>query len=183
MRKLNNLIQLYNFLFSMTAKFYFITILFLLIVSFLFLNNCSTTLSHENLPKGDSTVIVCGSSLQRYKYIPPETKIELVSFICLNAEKSLTEPQIVGGVDSLLAKIAYPEIAKRAGVEGTVTCEFVINSNGKVSRIKIIKGIGASCDENVMLAIKTQKFIPAQKEGKPTKQLVRAIFNFKLLSR
>ena len=163
------------------VKYNFIIIFSLFIVLFLFFSNCGTTSSHENLPKGDSTVIV-GSSFQSYKYIPPETKIELVSLLCLNAEKTITEPQVAGGIDSLLSKIAYPEIAKRAGVEGTVTCEFVINNSGKVSGVRIIKGIGASCDENVMLAIKTHKFIPARKDGKPANQLMRAVFNFKLLS-
>ena len=165
------------------AKFYLIIILFLLIASFLFLNNCSTTSIHENLPKGDSTAAIGGSPFQKYKFISPGTEVELVSLLCLNAVKSIAKPRIVGGVDSLLSKILYPEIAKRAGVDGTVTCEFVIDSSGKASGIKLIKGIGASCDENVMLAIKDQKFIPAHKDGKPVNQLMRAVFNFKLLTR
>ena len=36
-------------------------------------------------------------------------------------------PQLVGGLQSLQSKVEYPTMARRAGIEGRVTVQFVVN--------------------------------------------------------
>ena len=42
-------------------------------------------------------------------------------------------PELIGGLGSIQSKIKYPEIAKKAGVEGRVFVQFVVNTDGTVT--------------------------------------------------
>jgi len=89
-------------------------------------------------------------------------------------------PEIVGGLNSLQEKITYPEIAKRAGIEGKVYVLTFIDENGDVAAAKVIKGIGAGCDEEALNAVKNTKFTPARDKGKNVKVQVSVPIYFKL---
>jgi len=89
-------------------------------------------------------------------------------------------PMPVGGLYSIQSKIKYPEIAKRAGVEGKVFVQAFIDENGNVVEAKIIKGIGAGCDEAALDAVKSTKFSPGKEKGKPVKVQVSIPIMFKL---
>jgi TonB family protein len=73
-------------------------------------------------------------------------------------------PMPVGGLYSIQSKINYPEIAKRAGIEGKVFVQAFIDENGNVTEAKIIKGIGAGCDEAALDAVKGTKFTPGKQK-------------------
>jgi TonB family protein len=49
--------------------------------------------------------------------------------------------------------IHYPVEAKKAGIHGRVFVEFVVDTNGKLTQVKAIKGIGAGCDEEAVRVI------------------------------
>ena len=51
-------------------------------------------------------------------------------------------PEPIGGIGEIQKKIVYPEIAKRAGVEGKVYVLAFVDESGLVTDAKIIKGIG-----------------------------------------
>ena len=51
-------------------------------------------------------------------------------------------PEPIGGMFAIQEKIKYPEIAKRAGIEGKVIIQAFIDENGNVVQAKVIKGIG-----------------------------------------
>lgn len=89
-------------------------------------------------------------------------------------------PEVIGGLGSILSKIKYPEIAKRAGIEGKVYVQAFIDENGNVVSAKILKGIGAGCDEAALDAVKQTKFIPGKQRGKPVKTQVSIPIMFKL---
>lgn len=89
-------------------------------------------------------------------------------------------PEPIGGIKSIQEKIHYPEIAKRAGIEGKVYVLAFINENGDVANAKIIKGIGAGCDEAAINAVKQTKFIPGRQRGKAVKVQVSIPISFKL---
>jgi TonB family protein len=67
-------------------------------------------------------------------------------------------PDFKGGYDAMLRflhdKIVYPETAKKAGVQGTIFVQFVISKTGKISNVKILRGIESSCDEEAMRVVK-----------------------------
>ena len=89
-------------------------------------------------------------------------------------------PEPIGGIETIIKKIVYPESAKSAGVEGKVYVLVFINESGGVDDVKVIKGIGSGCDEAVITAVKDSKFKPALSGGKPTKVKLSLAFPFKL---
>ncbi len=54
--------------------------------------------------------------------------------------------------------LKYPEEAIKNKIEGTVVAKYKIDYKGKVSDIKILKGIGYGCDEEAIRVIKLLKF-------------------------
>lgn len=89
-------------------------------------------------------------------------------------------PEPVGGLMTINKKIVYPELAKRAGAEGKVFVLAFINESGDVDDVKVIKGIGMGCDEEVMRAVKSSKFKPGMNKGTPIKTKFTVAFTFKL---
>jgi protein TonB len=69
-------------------------------------------------------------------------------------------PEPIGGMKSITEKIHYTELARRAGIEGTVTIEAILGKNGDVLEAKVVKGLGAGLDEVALKAIMETKFIP-----------------------
>ena len=78
-------------------------------------------------------------------------------------------PELVGGIGGLQKRVKYPEIAKKAGVEGTVFLQFIVDEQGNVVDPVVLRGIGAGCDEEALKAIRTAKFSPGMQRGKPVK--------------
>jgi protein TonB len=75
-------------------------------------------------------------------------------------------------------KMKYPAQARRMGVEGRVFCEFVVNRDGTLQDVKVIRGIGAGCDEE---AIRVIQSAPAWKPGKQRGKTVRSRFNLAII--
>jgi len=80
-------------------------------------------------------------------------------------------PAYAEGTDALLkffaSKIKYPELARKAGIEGKVYISFIVNRDGSVSNPEVIKGIGAGCDEEALRVVSLLgKWIPGKQNGK-----------------
>ena len=104
-----------------------------------------------------------------------ETSEEESYFI---AVEELPEP--IGGIAGIQALVVYPEIARRAGVEGTVYVEACVDENGNVTRTEIKKGIGAGCDEAGASAVSKTKFKPGKQRGKPVRVRMSIPIRFRL---
>ncbi len=94
-------------------------------------------------------------------------------------------PSYPGGEEALLSfmstNIIYPEIAKRAGVEGKVFVGFVVEPNGSISEIQLIKGIGAGCDEEAIRVLKLAgNWNPGRQNGKTVRVKMTIPFSFQL---
>ncbi len=89
-------------------------------------------------------------------------------------------PELIGGIKELHKKITYPPIAKKAGVEGRVTVQFVVDEQGNVRDAVVLKGIGAGCDEEALKAVMASKFKPGRQRGKPVKVKMSLPVTFKL---
>lgn len=89
-------------------------------------------------------------------------------------------PEPIGGIAAIQKLIVYPEIAKRAGVQGRVYVKAYVNENGSVQKVELIKGIGAGCDEAAMEAVQKTKFKPGKQRGKAVKVQVTVPVLFKL---
>ncbi len=89
-------------------------------------------------------------------------------------------PEPIGGIKAIQEKIVYPEIAKRAGVEGKVYILAFVDESGNVTKAQILKGIGAGCDEAALDAVLKTKFKPGKQRGKPVRVQVSIPVVFKL---
>lgn len=79
-------------------------------------------------------------------------------------------PEPIGGFSAIQSNLRYPEIARKAGVEGKVIVQVQIDEKGNVGRTKIAKSLGNNgCDEAAIEAIKKVKWKPAMQRDKPVK--------------
>lgn len=70
--------------------------------------------------------------------------------------------------------IKYPEMAKESGIQGTVYLKFVIEKDGTISNVQVVRGIGGGCDDEAVRVLKSMpKWQPAKQRGRP----VRVWFN------
>ena len=76
-------------------------------------------------------------------------------------------PRLIGGINSLHERMNYPSTAIRAGIEGRVYVQFVVDEEGNVQNPEVIRGIGAGCDEEAVRVISQAKFEPGRIDGEP----------------
>jgi protein TonB len=88
-------------------------------------------------------------------------------------------PQFPGGEQEMMKFIAenlkYPGKAQEAGVSGKVVVNFVVGRDGKITQIKVIRGIGMGCDEE---AIRVLQKMPAWTPGLMGGKAVPVYFTF-----
>ncbi len=88
------------------------------------------------------------------------------------------QPDYPGGMDALrtfLSKnLQYPRSAASAGVSGRVFISFVVNTDGSLTDVQVLKGIGFGCDEE---ALRVVQKMPHWKPGKQSGRAVRVKFN------
>ncbi|MCI0707982.1 MAG: energy transducer TonB [Ignavibacteriae bacterium] len=89
-------------------------------------------------------------------------------------------PKLIGGVEGLMRRVAYPDIALRAGIQGKVILLAYVNEKGDVIRADVLKGIGGGCDEAAVDALRQSKFIPGKQRGTPVKVKVSIMVRFEL---
>jgi TonB family protein len=95
------------------------------------------------------------------------------------------QPKPAGGMEGwmnyLVESIKYPEEAKERGIEGTVVMAFIVNSDGTISDIETLRGIGGGCDQEAMRVIQNApKWTPGQLGGKAVRVRMRLPLQFKL---
>ena len=87
-------------------------------------------------------------------------------------------PEYPGGNKALYAfmgqNIKYPQDAKDKGIQGTVYVSFVVEKDGSVSHVKILRGVSKSLDSEAMRVVKT---MPNWKPGKQRGKAVRVQYN------
>lgn len=78
-------------------------------------------------------------------------------------------------------RLAYPERARRRGIEGTVKLEVTVGKDGRVIKVKLIKGVGYGLDQVAVRALKKARFKPAVgSDGKPMVYTIRYRYTFRL---
>ena len=89
-------------------------------------------------------------------------------------------PVLIGGIASVQSHISYPPLALKAGIEGRVIVQFVIDKTGKVLDPKVIRGIGGGCDEEALKAVQSARFTPGMQRGRPVRVQYRLPIVFRL---
>ena len=87
-------------------------------------------------------------------------------------------PEFPGGdaarMKYLGSSIRYPTMARESGIQGRVYVTFVVERDGSVTDVRVLRGIGGGCDEEAIRVVKAMpKWIPGRQRNKP----VRVQFN------
>lgn len=78
----------------------------------------------------------------------------------------------------LQENLKYPQMARESGIQGRVFVTFVVERDGSITDVKILRGIGGGCDEEAIRVIQNMpKWVPGKQRGKP----VRVQFNMPIL--
>ncbi len=94
-------------------------------------------------------------------------------------------PVFPGGEQAMMKFVAeninYPQEAKDKEIAGRVFVSFVVEKDGSVDEVKVMRGIGGGCDEEVVRVVKAMpKWKPGKQDGKPVRVNYMMPFNFKL---
>lgn len=117
----------------------------------------------------------------------------------LEAEEVITESDVVNEVFSLVEdmprfpggneayyqflgrQINYPKQAIELGIEGKVHLSFVVNEDGSLSDLQLVKGIGGGCDQEALEAfLNSPAWEPGKQRGRNVKTRMQAAVTFEL---
>lgn len=73
-------------------------------------------------------------------------------------------PELIGGIAKLQSCVEYPDRARRAGIEGRVTIQFIVNEKGEVENPKVLRGVEA-LNEEAIRCVKQMSFKPGRQRG------------------
>jgi protein TonB len=93
-------------------------------------------------------------------------------------------PKFPGGEQALLyflrSNVRYPAASLKMGIQGEVMILFIVESDGSISHVSILKGIGKECDEEAVRVIKSMpRWEPGRRHGRSVKVLLRIPILFK----
>ncbi|MFT4800714.1 MAG: TonB family protein [Flavobacteriales bacterium] len=95
-----------------------------------------------------------------------------------------TEAKYPGGLfhEFIGANLKYPEKARNEGVQGRVLISFTVNTDGSLSNVKVLRGIGAGCDEEAIRIVKlSPPWIPGTQRGIPVRINMNIAVFFRLV--
>ena len=76
------------------------------------------------------------------------------------------------------SKLVYPEIAKENGVQGRVTLQFTVEADGRVTNVKVLRGVDDSLDKE---AVRVVSQSPKWKPGKQRDRAVKVTYTFPVI--
>ena len=94
-------------------------------------------------------------------------------------------PEYPGGRDALIEMLQthmrYPQSARLQEIEGKVFVGFIVEKNGAVSNVHVLKGLSAECDEESVRVVKMfPKWKPGTQNGKPVRVKFVLPINFSM---
>ncbi|WP_268121662.1 energy transducer TonB [Roseivirga pacifica] len=95
------------------------------------------------------------------------------------------QPSFPGGMEEwnkfLLTNLQYPEQAKTKGVEGRVFLTFVVQKDGELKDLQLIRGIGGGCDEEALrVLMESPNWEPGKQRGREVATRMQVAITFKL---
>jgi protein TonB len=131
-------------------------------------------------PNGDSRGSIFG--VRGVPYNPDATDIGGIGGVVpaavnepIRVTGAVTRPVLLDGPQP-----RYTELARRAGVQGTVIVEAVIDENGRVTNVKVLKALPMGLDQAAVEAVKSWRFQPATLAGRAVKVYYTLTANFTL---
>lgn len=75
--------------------------------------------------------------------------------------------ELIGGIEGLVAQIAYPAEARRSGIEGRVRVELTVLPDGSVDEAFVVEGLGHGLDEEALRVVRLARFVNHKEEPWP----------------
>ena len=127
------------------------------------------------VPKIDESIVVVGYASQEKSPIEEDVVFEIVEQM----------PSFAGGMEGLMRylsrNIKYPVTAQKAGIQGRVLVQVIIDSNGNVTNPKITKSVDPSLDaEAIRVTANMPKWQPGMQRGKAVNVKYTFPIEFKL---
>lgn len=94
-------------------------------------------------------------------------------------------PQFPGGYQELMSFLAknieYPTEAVQQKTEGKVICQFVVTSEGKITDVKVVRGVTSALDQEAVRVLECMPdWVPGKQDGKAVNVRFVIPINFKL---
>ena len=91
-------------------------------------------------------------------------------------------PTFPGDINKWLGKnVKYPVIAQENNIQGRVTVQFVIEKDGSITDVKVLRGVDPSLDKEAVRVVKSMpKWKPGKQRGKPVRVSYTVPINFRL---
>lgn len=110
----------------------------------------------------DKTEVVIQAPVE----IEEEEEEENVVFVIVEKQ-----PEFPGGAQAMMKYLAenikYPMIAQENGIQGRVICQFVVNKDGSIVDIQVVRSVDPSLDKEAVRVIKSMpKWKPGMQRGK-----------------
>lgn len=115
-------------------------------------------------------------------YVEMDIPDEVAEDVIVFAEEQASFP---GGAKAwgkfLNDNLEYPRMAKRSNIQGKVYLNFVVDKEGNVSDIEVVRGIGGGCDDEAIRVLKmAPKWNPGLQRGNPVKSRMSLYIHFLL---
>ncbi len=93
------------------------------------------------------------------------------------------KPSFMGGDANAFSKwvnerLQYPEIAKENGLQGRVMLQFTVGADGKVSNVKVLRGVDPSLDKEAVRVVASS---PNWSPGKQRDRAVKVTYTFPVI--
>lgn len=120
-------------------------------------------------------------AMEEFKFVKEDEEIE-EQRIFLVVEDMPLFPGGEAAMYKFIGKnIEYPRMAKESGISGRVFVTFVVERDGKVTDVQVLRGIGGGCDEEAVRVIQAMpRWSPGKQRGKPVRVQYRMPIKFTL---
>ena len=94
-------------------------------------------------------------------------------------------PEFPGGMNRLAEYLAtnirYPQLARESGIQGRVFINFVVEADGSVTNVRVIRSLGGGCDEEAMRVVRNMpRWTPGRQRGRAVRVSYNLPVNFRL---
>lgn len=116
-------------------------------------------------------------------YIGGEVAEEVIEEEAIPFQLVEEKPSFMGGDANTFSRwvnerLVYPEIAKENGVQGRVTLQFTVNTDGTVTNVKVLRGVDSSLDKE---AVRVVSMSPKWTPGKQRDRAVKVTYTFPVI--
>lgn len=120
------------------------------------------------LPRSRALWLIMGSLFCGLTALAQQNRPEPEEMVFTVVEHS---PEFPGGFramkDYLSANVQYPDLAAKANVSGKVFVSFVVERDGQLTNLTLLKGIGFDCDDEALRVVKAMpRWLPGTQSGR-----------------